>query len=219
MAQFGASIQTAQVTSGNFYTTVDPYVSGYAGYPTNPGNRAIPGAAYYDSTGSFSGVTTANPFGNEFGPPLKVRYVRYQSTSNPALTTATAPFPVYWIDTTYTTVTPVYSESVTGGINALAGVCLVNTTSIPGLVNTGATVSQTNLNGNFIWIAVGGYVPFAIGATATAADDAVIGSVTNFTPGRTAAGTAPTNRILGWAQSALNTPATGQIRLLVTLES
>lgn len=219
MAQFGASIQTAQVTTGSFYTTVDPYVSGFAGYPTNPGNKSIPGAAYYDSTGTFSGVTSSNPFGNEFGPPLKVRYVRYQSTSNPALTGATAPFPVYWIDTTYTTVTPVSSESVTGGLNAVAGVCLVNTTSLSGLVNTNPTTGQTQLNGNFIWIAVGGYVPGAIGATSTAADDAVIGSATNFTPGRTVANTAATNRVIGYAQSALGTPATGQINLLVTLES
>lgn len=219
MAQFGASIQTAQVTTGLFRTTVDPFVSGFAGYPTNPGNRAIPGSSYYDSTGTFTGSTTATPYGNEFGPPGKYRYVRYFSTSNPALTAAVAPFPVYWVDTTYTTVTPVSSESVTGGINAVAGLCMPNTTDLVGLVNANPTTGQTALNGNFVWIAVGGFVLGALGVTAAAADDAIIGSATNFVPARVAAGTAPTNRVIGWAQSALNTPATGQINLLVTLES
>lgn len=219
MAQFGASIQTAQVTTGNFRTTVDQFVSGYTGYPGNPGARAIPGSSYYDSTGSFTAVTTATPYGNEFGPPGKYRYVRYYSTSNPALTGLTAPAPVYWVDTTYTTVTPVYSESVTGGINAVAGILMVNTTDLVGLVNSTPTTGQTALQGNFVWICVAGFVANAIGAASTAADDAVIGSVTTFVPGRTAALTAPTDRVIGWAQSALGTPATGQIRLLVALES
>ena len=92
MAQFGASIQTAQVTTGNFQTTVDPYVSGYAGYPNNPGERAIPGAAYYDSTGSNS---------NPWGAPGKYRYVRYYDSANTAITGLTAPAPCYWTDNTF----------------------------------------------------------------------------------------------------------------------
>jgi hypothetical protein len=219
MAQYGPSIQTAQVTTGNFRTTVDPYVTGYAGYPTNPGNRAIPGSAYYDSGGASSTATTATPFDNEFGRPGKYRYVRYYDSAATALTNLTAPAPVYWVDANYTTVTPVYSQSLTGGINCLAGLLMVNTTDLPSLVIANPTATQTQLNGNFVWICVAGYVAGAIGATSTAADDAVIGSTTTFTPGRTVANTAPTNRVLGWAMSALNTPATGQINLLVTLES
>lgn len=212
MAQFGASIQTAQISSGNFRTTIDIYVSGFAGYPNNPGARNQVGAAYYDSTGSFTGVTTASPYGNMFGPPGKFRYVRYFSTSNPALTNLTSPSPVYWNDTTYTSVTPVSSESVTGGINAVAGYLMPNTTDIAGLTNTG-------LQNNFVWIQVGGYLPGAKGITAAAADDAIIGSATTFAPARVAAGTAPTNRIIGWSQSALGTPSTGLINLLLVLES
>lgn len=212
MAQFGASIQTAQVTSGNFRTTVDPATSGFAGYPTNPGNRAIPGAAYYDSTGSFTGVTTATPYGNEFGPPGKYRYVRYYSTSNPALTALTAPSPVFWVDTTYTTVTGVSTESVTGLLNSVAGYLMPNTTDIPGLTNT-------ILQGSFVWICVGGYIPGAKGVASTAADDNVIGSTTTFVPNRIASGTAPTFRPFGIAQSAFNTPSAGLINLLVTLEN
>lgn len=202
MAQFGASIQTAQVTSGNFQTTVDPYVTGYAGYPNNPGQRSVPGAAYYDSKG-----TNSNPW----GVPGKYRYVRYNSTSNPALTGLTAPAPCYWTDNTYTTVSPVYTEGV-AGINLVAGLIMPNTTALPNL--TAAT-----LNGNWIWICVGGFVSGVIGVTSTAAGDAIIGSTTTFVPARVAAGTAPTNRVIGFATSALGTPATGQINILVTLES
>lgn len=219
MAQFGASIQTAQITTGNFRTTVDPFVTGYAGYPTNPGNRAIPGAAYYDSGGASSTATTATPFDNEFGRPGKYRYVRYYDSAATALTNMTAPVPVYWVDANYTTVTPLYSQSITGTINSVAGILMVNTTDISGLVIANATTSQTALNGNFVWICVGGYVSGAIGAASTAAGDAVIGASTIFTAGKVTAGTAPTNRVIGWAQSAIDTPATGQINLLVTLES
>lgn len=212
MAQFGASIQTAQVTTGNFRTTVDAAVSGFAGYPTNPGNRSIPGAAYYDSTGTFTGVTTATPYGNEFGPPGKYRYVRYFSTSNPVLTALTAPAPVYWVDTTYTTVTGVSSESVTAGLNSVAGILMPNTTDLP-------TLTNTILQGAFVWICVGGYVGGVKGFTAMAADDSYIGSTTTFVPNRVATGTASTNRVIGYAQSALGTPSTGLVNLLVTLES
>lgn len=202
MAQFGASIQTAQVTTGNFRTTIDIAVSGYAGYPNNPGQRNPLGAAYYDSTGSLS---------NPWGVPGKYRYVQYSSTSNPALTNLTAPAPCYWTDNTYTVVSPVSSEGV-AGINLVAGLIMPNTTAISGLTNT-------QLNGNFIWICVGGFVSGVIGITSAAAGDALIGSATNFAPARVAAGTAPTNRVIGWATSALGTPATGQVNILVTLES
>jgi hypothetical protein len=202
MAQFGASIQTAQVTTGNFQTTVDAYVSGYAGYPNNPGERAIPGAAYYDSTGSNS---------NPWGAPGKYRYVRYNSTSNPALTNLTAPAPCYWTDTTFTTVTPVYSEGV-AGINLVAGLIMPNTTAL-------TTLTATMLNGNYIWICVGGYVGGVIGVTGAAAGDSIIGSTTTFAPAHVSAGTASTNRVIGYATSAVGTPSTGLINILVTLES
>lgn len=212
MAQFGASIQTAQVTTGNFQTTVDPYVTGFAGYPNNPGERAIPGAAYYDSTGSNS---------NPWGAPGKYRYVRYYDTQNTALTNLTAPAPVYWTDTTFTAVTPLAAQSP-GNINGIAGLLMPNTTAIPGLVLSGATASQTNLNGNWVWICVGGYVSGVKGlvtATTIVAGDVITGSTTAFTSVHSAIGTAAPNRILGYAYSNVNTPSTGLYNLLVTLES
>ena len=211
MAQFGASIQTAQVTSGNFQTTVDPYVSGYAGYPNNPGERSIPGAAYYDSTGSFS---------NPWGAPGKYRYVRYYDSANTAITTLTAPAPCYWTDNTFTTVTPVYSQSP-GGINGVAGLIMPNLTALPSLVlaTSGTGIGQTPLNGNWIWICVGGYVSSVLGAASMAAGALVYGSSSNFVPGYIASGSAPLQRVLG---VCVSTPAVGSpylFNILVTLES
>lgn len=211
MAQFGASIQTAQVTSGNFQTTVDPYVSGYAGYPNNPGERAIPGAAYYDSTGTYS---------NPWGVPGKYRYVRYYDSANSgagtALTNLTAPAPCYWTDNTFTTVTPIYSQS--WGINGLAGLIMPNTTAITGLVVSAATTGQTNLNGNYIWICVGGFVSSVVGISGIGAGDAIIGSTGAFTPGKISAGTQFTYRVLGFATNAVST-SPYLVNMLVTLES
>lgn len=212
MAQFGASIQTAQVTSGNFQTTVDPYVSGYAGYPNNPGERSIPGAAYYDSTGTFS---------NPWGAPGKYRYVRYYDSANTAITNLTAPAPCYWTDTTYTTVTPIYNQGTAIGLNGVAGLIMPNLTALPSLVlaTTGTGIGQTPLNGNWIWICVGGYVSGVIGVTGMTAGDAVIGSASAFVPGRTGANTAPTNRVLGWAITGAGASPAYLFNILVTLES
>ena len=212
MAQFGASIQTAQVTSGNFQTTVDPSVSGYAGYPNNPGNRNPLGAAYYDSTGTFS---------NPWGVPGKYRYVQYVDAGNTAITLLTAPAICYWVDATFTSVTPLYSASG-WGINGVAGLIMPNTTAIPNLVLSGATSVQTNLNNNFIWICVGGYVSGALAISPTGsitAGAAIIGSTTAFESAFVTANTAPTNRVLGWAVTATGTPSTGLYNILVTLES
>lgn len=207
MAQFGASIQTAQITTGNFQTTVDLYqASSFSSYPESNGQQNPLGAAYYDATG-----TTANVW----GVPGKFRYVRYLSTANPALTGVTGPFIVYWTDATFTTVTPVSSESLTGGLNLVAGLAMPNLTAIPGLVNAGATGTQTNLGGNYIWVCVGGYVSgvYVAGATPTAGQN-LIGSATNFTP--TASSTAANSRILGYATTGTTT---NLCNVLVTLES
>ena len=212
MAQFGASIQTAQVTSGNFQTTVDPYVSGYAGYPNNPGERAIPGAAYYDSTGTFS---------NPWGAPGKYRYVRYYDSANTAITNLTAPAPCYWTDETYTTVTPIYNQGTATGLNGVAGLIMPNLTALPSLVlaTTGTGIGQTPLNGNWIWICVGGLVKSVIGVTGAVAGDKLIGSTTAFTPGLVVAATTTGYRVIGYCQAAAATPSPYLVDVLVTLES
>jgi hypothetical protein len=203
MAQFGASIQTAQVTTGNFRTTIDPYVSGYAGYPNNPGARNQVGAAYYDSTGSLS---------NPYGVPGKYRYVRYNSTSNPALTSVTGPFIVFWTDTTFTTVSPVESEAAFTGISAVAGLCMPNVTAL-------TTLTATILNGNYCWIAVGGYESgMYISSATVTAGESLVASATTFLPTATAAGTAaPSAR--GALAVAYSASASNLCNVLVTLES
>jgi hypothetical protein len=200
MAQFGASIQTAQITTGNFRTALDPFVAGFAGYPNNPGERNPLGAAYYDSTGSAS---------NPWGVPGKYRYVRYNSTVNP--TPIATPAPVYWTDATFTTVSGVESEGLYGP-SSVAGLMMPNTTSLPSL-------TATTLNGNFLWICVGGYVSGVTVAGAAAGSTIISAASGNFALLQLAVGTAPTYRVIGYATTATGTPAAGQINILVTLES
>jgi hypothetical protein len=210
MAQFGASIQTAQVTTGNFRTAVDPYQSNIAKYTgLQNGARNPLGAAYYDNT-PLTGTTANASF-------AKYRYVQYVSASAPALTGATGCFPVYWQNSTYTAVTPVYTEGFTGGINNLAGYAMPNLTSLSSY--TGATLA-TLLANAFIWICVGGYLTgVSTGVTGQAANSAVIGSTTTLLNGFVANGTAPTNRIGGFTTAAAATTGSFLFNMLVTLES
>ena len=208
MAQFGASVQTAEISTGNFRTTINPYNANTANpsnpiYPNPYGEKGPLGAAYYDATG-----TASNPY----GVPGKYRYVRYLSTSNPTLTAVAGPFIVYWTDATFTTVTPVSSESLTAGVNLVAGLAMPNLTSLPQY--TAATLT-TAIAGNLIWICVGGYVSgvyVTTGATVTAGSP-LSGTATNFAPVITSA---VTQRIFGWATT---TSSGGLANVLVTLES
>jgi hypothetical protein len=171
-------------------TTLPPAYYVYDAYNTARENNGA-----QNDLGSLGVLAVCNQFSlsNGRGTTLVGRYVRYNSTANPAL--LAAPGPVYWKDETFTTVTGVSTESV-GGVNMVAGLMLINTTTVSGL--TAAT-----LNGNFVWIAVAGFVPgvTSIGVT-YAAGDAMIGAATNFTVGKVAAGTAPTNQVIGYAASA-----------------
>lgn len=94
-----------------------------------------------------------------------------------------------------------------------------NTTALSGLVLASATTGQTNLNGNYIWICVGGYVSGVIGAASMAAGASVYGSSTNFVPGYIATGSAPLQRVLGIALSAVGVTPQYLFNILVTLES
>lgn len=198
MAQFGYSIQTAQISTGNFSTTIDTYDAGLTSPYNIHGARNPLGAAYVANPGTL---------GNPNGTATKYRYVRYLSTANPAITAVTGPFVVFWTDATYTTVTPVSTESLTGLLTEVAGLAMPNVTAMPGL-----TAAQ--LNGNYIWIAVGGYVPAAfMNAYAAAIGTPFAGSATNFTPAVVAA---VTQRTLGWTTTVA---ATNLANVLLTLES
>lgn len=143
--------------------------------------------------------------GNGQGSALIIKYVRYNSTTNAAV--LAAPAPVYWADETYTTVTGTLSEAV-AGVNSIAGLMLLNSVSLSGF-------TATVLNGNFIWIALVGFVAAMTSVGQTfAAGDAIIGLTGNFVVGKTVAGTAPTNLPLGFAQSAT---ASSLVDVMLTL--
>lgn len=182
MAQYAPSDQNIQVTTGNVRTVLDVRDT------TKPNNGApnALGSSYYDNP-----TSTANPN----GVPVKYRYVRYNSTANSAV--KAAPGLVYWVDNTYTTVTSTMSEGITGTLNDVAGFMMVNSTDL-------TTLTATLLNGNFVWICVGGYVKAAIVAAATAVGDAEVGGGAAWVPVRVASGTAPTGRPAGFALTAIS---------------
>jgi hypothetical protein len=175
MAQYGASLQTAQVTTGNVRTTIDTYVATGTITPYQPNGARNPvGMKYYDNTPS---TTYPN------GLPAAYRYVRYSSTANAAV--IAYPGPVFWTDIGKTTVTSTMSEGLTATQQSLAGWLMPNSTDISGL-------TAAILNGNWVWICVAGVVLNAASAASIAKGDFLIGSSGAWVPVRVASGTAPT---------------------------
>jgi hypothetical protein len=81
--------------------------------------------------------------------------VRYNPTTSETI--QAGPALVYWKDETFTTVTPLAAEAFAGATsaaNSIAGWLLYNTTTL-------ASAAASLINGNFCWIAVGGFVPGA----------------------------------------------------------
>ena len=151
---------------------------------------------------------------NGFAPILK--YVRYQSTNNPALNAY--PSAVYYADGTGALVTGYANEAygVTANNaalnpNACAGVLLPNSTSL----GISGSASATALNGNWCWIQVGGLCPGVTAVASSVIGDTLSASVTttqSFTVVRTALGTAnPYSRYLGTVWSNLSTNTTADI--------
>lgn|SRR5437879_5770465 len=187
MAIYGASLQTAQVTTGNVATALDKFDS------TKPNNGAQNnlGTKYYDNP-----TTVANPNGTF----VAYKYVRYNSTANAA--TQAAPAAVFWTDNTFTTVTSTASESLFtaaagGAANGIAGILLL----------TSATVTNAQLNGNFVWIQVYGHLAGIAAPASTAKGDAILATQADWTTtggfSRVAAGTAPTGRVAYFAETAV----------------
>lgn len=102
-----------------------------------------------------------------YGSFLTVKYVRYNSTANPAM--VAGPAVVYYTDETFTTVSGVFSEgnvTGTGSASSVAGVLLPNTGSVAG-VGLGTGVTAALLNGNYVFIAVAGFVPSCVISSGT----------------------------------------------------
>lgn len=134
------------------------------------------------------------------GAALIVKYVRYNSTSNPNC--VGGPAVVYWADETYQVVTGKFSESYstsTGDANSVAGFLLINT------VNSGKTGAAlaTALNGNFTFIAIGGFVAGCAVPASTAIGDLMTGTG-DFVLTRTATGTWTTTIPVGLSRGAVS---------------
>lgn len=185
-------------TTQNLYTSIDTYNSALE----NNGATCPLGTRYTYPLGTQLSPTTGFGYvssGAGLGVPLTICYVRYNSTTNADW--LANPGVVYWQDKTFTVVTG-SSGDAADGINAIAGYVLINTTNYPGSL-TGAQLKAV-VQGNFIWIVVAGYVPGATSITSTAVGDTLIGGGTAFTPARVAANTAPTNRAVGMAVTAIS---------------
>lgn len=187
---------TANLKIGNgVYATADPYNT----LLQNNGAMNPPGSVSCLVSPSQAGTALQTSTG--YGSYLWVKYVRYLSTANPA--TVGGPAPVYYTDETFTTVTGVASEGL--GVNFIAGYMLPNTST--GATGAGAGFTNTVLNnsalGSYVFVALAGFVPGVISVASTAVGDAQIGASGNFTVARVAANTAPTNRVLGWAMTAV----------------
>lgn len=179
MAYYG-EVFTPEVSTGSVLTALDIRDT----TKPNNGARNPLGAKWRTNI-----VSAANPNGYN----VAYRYVRYNSATNAAV--VAFPGVVFWTDATRTTVTSTLSEAYTGTINMIAGYLLPNSVSI-------STLTAAILNGNFVWIQVAGFLAGAASVASTAVGDALIGANT-WAPGRTAANTAPTNRVLAWAGTAI----------------
>jgi hypothetical protein len=169
MPVISSNLSPGSTIYGGVYATCDPFNSAL------PNNGALnplgsvwtipslsQGGGYagtYALGMSSSGAITHTL--NGYGSFLTVKYVRYKSTSNPAM--VAGPAPVYYTDGTFTTVTGKYSEgnpAATGEIASIAGWLLVNpaTASATG-TGMGSLISATILNGNYVFIGVQGFIP------------------------------------------------------------
>jgi hypothetical protein len=159
---------------GNVFGVVDPYNTLYV----NNGALNPLGTLWTSPSPSQSSTVLATTGG--YGCFTTYKYVRYNSTANPAM--VAGPAPVYYTDETFTVVSGVFTEgivSTTGSANSIAGFLLPNTGSVAG-VGLGSGVSATLLNGNFVWIAVEGFVPSCYLA-AGAQSNSIMGASGNFT--------------------------------------
>ena len=105
---------------------------------------------------------------------------------------------VYYTDETLTTVTGAYSESyLASNPTYAAGFLLPNTGSVTG-VGLGSGVSATLLNGNYVFIAVAGFVPKAYVGATVAQGNPFMGTTGAFT----VAITTTVLRTIGWVWNA-----------------
>lgn len=163
---FGA---TNPLTAGTtVYTAVDTYNTALE---NNGANQPL--GSIYQAPLTLGVVGTAT---KGIGLNGYFKYVRYNPTVSQNF--LTGPQLVYWKDNTFTTVTGLASEALS--LDLPAGWLLFNTTTTP--LATGQTAAQQAalVNGNFVWIQVGGYLPGAYVTTGTAAGGVIIPASSTF---------------------------------------
>ena len=205
MSIFGASQQTAQITTGNVRTTYDLVVTigDPRGQYVNQGGlglRNILGTIYYDQEGTYNvggqggGANIGSTPGASLGAPAVYKYVLYKSTTNPAL--VAGPAVVYYTDETRTVVSGAQADGFNNiaGTDA-AGLLMVNTTDLSAL--TAAILNNSGL-GSGVWICLAGIVKNAAVPASTAKGDQLFGGA--------AASSFLLQRVAANAATALATP-------------
>lgn len=183
---FGNPTNTPQCGTGNPRTSYDKYTPA-------PG-ATTPGGAPPIFGGLLNplGTTWLDVGGNNVGSPndswqpsnpnyvqTLYKYVLYQSTTNPALTTA--PGLVYYTDETATVVSGSPTDALgnaTASWQSAAGVMMLNTTA---LTTATATLLNNGSNGSGIWIAIGGFVKGAVVPSTVTFGDTLYGIATGGT--------------------------------------
>lgn len=162
----GFGIDYPEISTGNPYTVVDTYNTALE----NNGAFQPLGSIYQAPLNVATIVTKGIGLNNYF------KYVRYNPTVSQNF--LTGPQLVYWKDNTFTTVTGLASEALS--LDLPAGWLLFNVTSTP--LATGQTAAQqaATVNGNFVYIQVGGFIPQAYVTTGTAVGGAIIPASSTF---------------------------------------
>jgi hypothetical protein len=191
MAIFNLSNQLIQINTGQVRTSLfNPTTSPISIY-ANIGMTQVLGQRY----ASISNATAVNPF----GAPTIYELVQYLSTS--ALTTANlttfgGPVPVWWTDTTFTTVTAISTEALS--LNLPAGYLMTNIISL-------TTLTAAQLLGAQVFIAVSGYVKGCYAPTAGTAGvgNFIVPVAGTGTSSGVVAGTAPSYNKFGTQLTAI----------------
>lgn len=206
MAFLNPSNQLIQIDTGSALTYLFNPAQGIGVIPAYQGigENQVLGQRFFGANYTATNVN---------GSPAIYVLAQYLSTSATTLaqwTTAGAPAPVYWTDTTFTTVTGILSEALNGGTSAqaVAGYWMPNTVSIP-------NVTLAQLLGGYGLVQVAGYLPGAYGPASGAALNAWISGATGAFQS-VGATTAPTLRTLGVQLSAVT--AAGLCNVLVNCD-
>jgi hypothetical protein len=200
---------TPYVRFANPQTQLDPTAKNTPGSIYSP-----PPGTYSSSTSSPVFSTTAGSSTAGYGAPGVFKYVYFYDASALTGTAQVSPAPVYYIDESFTTVTPNAADAffTTGGA-MVAGYWMPNTTSL------GTSLSAANwylqMVQSYGWIQIGGFLAGAL-VPSTLGSDAAGNVVQGLTTGSWVSTSNTTlqasGRVLG---VQLHASATSQIDILV----